>query len=104
MPPLKSFFALFFSAGWILLLQSFNPACLAPVLHSVPEIRLHLKALRCAPCRRRSRAPAHTPWVTTTLLQPLACAHVKLAIKLRSRFLAMDKVAEAAADTALARV
>jgi hypothetical protein len=54
--------------------------------------------------RRRRGTPRHAPRIATTLLEPLARAHVQLAIQLGTRFLAMDKVAEAAAHAALARV
>lgn len=53
---------------------------------------------------RRRGAPAHTPRVSTPLLQPLPRAHVELALKLRAGFLAVDEVAEAATDASFARV
>jgi hypothetical protein len=56
------------------------------------------------PLHRRRRTPAHAPLVPATLLKPLAGAHVEIAIELRAGLLAMDEVAEAAADAALARV
>jgi hypothetical protein len=64
---------------------------------------VRLEPLRRAPSRRR-RTPAHTPLIATSLLEPLARAHIQLAIQLRRRFLAMYEVAEAAAHTALAAV
>ena len=82
--------------------NSFHTHSSSTLPHSYPPgQQIFLKpALR----RRRRRTPAHTPSIPTSLLQPLARAHVQLAIQLGTRFLAMDKVAEAAADTALAAV
>jgi hypothetical protein len=54
--------------------------------------------------RRRRRTLAHAPLITTPLLEPLARAHVQLAIELGRRLLAMNEVAETAADAALATI
>jgi hypothetical protein len=59
------------------------------------------------PLRRRRRgrgAPGHAPGVAAALVQPLAGAHVEVAVEFGRGLLAMDKVAEAAAHAALARV
>ena len=88
-------------------------ACPTPKLHSlahsyIPLVPTNIMRrsflLKPALRRRRRRTPAHTPSIPASLLQPLARAHVQLAIQLGTRFLAMDEVAEAAADTALAAV
>lgn len=50
------------------------------------------------------RRPAHTPLVPTPQLQPLLGAKGQVAVQLLARVLAVNKVAEAAADAALARV
>ena len=52
----------------------------------------------------RCRTPTHTPGIPTPLLQPLACAHVELALQVAAGFLAVDEVAEPTADAALAAV
>jgi hypothetical protein len=56
------------------------------------------------PLSRRRRTPAHAPLVATPLLQPLARAHVQIAVQLGGGLLPVDEVAEAAADAALAAV
>lgn len=56
------------------------------------------------PLGGRRGTPAHAPLVTAPLLEPLACAHVQVAVQLGRGLLAMDKVTEAAAHTALAAV
>lgn len=53
---------------------------------------------------RRCGTPAHTPGIAATLLEPLARAHVELPVKLGRGLLAMNEVAEAAADTALTAI
>jgi hypothetical protein len=68
---------------------------------------IHLLLVRLEPLRtrcRRGRTPAHASLVTTSLLEPLPCAHIEFAIQLGGRFLAVYEVAEAAADTAFAAV
>lgn len=50
------------------------------------------------------RRPAHTPLVPTPQFQPLLGAKGQVAVQLLARVLAVNKVAEAAADAALARV
>jgi len=59
---------------------------------------------RLHPLDRWCRTLAHTPRIPASLLEPLARAHVQLAIQLWRRFLAMDEVAEAAAHAALATI
>jgi hypothetical protein len=61
-------------------------------------IRIVLELLRWR------RTPAHTPLVATPLLQPLACAHIQLPVKLGCRLLAMDEIAKAAADATLTAI
>ena len=56
------------------------------------------------PLSRRRRTPAHAPLVATPLLQPLARAHVQIAVQLGGGLLPVDEVAETAADAALAAV
>lgn len=55
-------------------------------------------------CRFRSRRSTDALLVAAAQLEPLLCAESDFAIKLFAGVLAMDKVAEAAADAALARV
>jgi len=63
-------------------------------------------ALRRAASRSRlwRRTPRHAPSIPASLLEPLASAHVEFAIEFSRGLLAMNKVAEAATDTALAAV
>ena len=56
------------------------------------------------PRRLRARTLAHAPLVPPALPQPLLGAQLELALELRARLLAVDEVAEAAADAALAAV
>lgn len=61
----------------------------------------HLKAL---PRRLRTRAPTHAPIILAPGTKPLLRTELQFAVQLRTGFLAMDEVAEAAADAALAAV
>lgn len=64
---------------------------------------LCLEPLR-RPRRRWRWASAHTPLVAAPLLEPLARAHVQLAIQLGARFLAMYEIAESSAHTSLTAI
>lgn len=69
--------------------------------HRLPHASLNSESLRC---RRWRWALGHAPRVAAPLLQPLARAHVEVAVELGSGLLAMDKVTETAAHATLARV
>ena len=56
------------------------------------------------PLCRWCRTLAHTPWITTSLLQPLARTHIQFAVQLCRGFFSVYEVAEAATHAALATV
>ena len=56
------------------------------------------------PLSWRRGAPAHAPLIAAPLLEPLARAHVQIAVQLGGGLLPVDEVAEAAAHAALAAV
>lgn len=85
--------------------HGYQPSQRFPVFW-LPTTRV-LRSVRLGPLRRARwwcRTPAHTPLITASLLQPFARAHIQIAVQLGRRFLAMNKIAEAAAYTALAAV
>ena len=63
-----------------------------------------LPPLISPPRRFRARGPRHAPLIPPPRAQPLLRRELELAFQLRARLLAVDEVAEAAADTALAAV
>lgn len=54
--------------------------------------------------RRGGGAPGLAPWVPAAFLEPLPRGHVQLALQLGGGLLAVDEVAESAADAAIAAV
>jgi hypothetical protein len=85
--------------------HSSGPVFMSALVARCPAITRYIDIrLESLASRRWCGTPAHAPLITTSLLEPLARAHVQLAIQLCRRFLAMYEVAEAAAHTALAAV
>lgn len=70
--------------------------------HRVQSFALNL--LSHLPLDRRRGTPTHAPLISATLLEPLPRAHIHIPVQLGAGLLAMDEIAEAAADAALAGV
>lgn len=75
-----------------------------PFLFSIPHPHPNPNLIPLPSSSIRTRTPAQTSLIPAPLPQPFLCRELQLALQLRTRFLAMNEIAEPAADAALAGV